>query len=125
MEIDLFAPGGGCSLESLAQEAQICFSPSEDYAASAAQNQRGKRDGASGHAELAQPAVIPKVGRASNGSAMADYIVERSLISSKGLSVAPQAGAMEPACLAGQRRGWTLNVSKVSLRQVMSLGGHL
>ncbi|KAL0147128.1 hypothetical protein M9458_057652, partial [Cirrhinus mrigala] len=106
------ASAGGCSLESLAQEAQICISPSEDYAASAAENQRREGDCASGSAELAQPAVVSGVGRAPDGSPVADSVTERSLISGKRLGVAPQAGAMEPACLAGERRGQTLNVSQ-------------
>ncbi len=105
------ASGGGCSLESLAQEAQICFSPSEDYAASAAESQRGKGDGASGCTELAQ-AMVTEVGRASNGSPVANSVTERYLISGRRLGVAPQAGAMEPACLAGQRGGQMLNVSQ-------------
>ncbi len=106
------ASGRGCSLESLAQEAQICFSHNEDHAASAAESQRGKRDGAFGRAELAQPAVVPGVGRDSNGSPVADSITERPLISGKRLGVAPQARTMEPARLAGQHRGQMLNVSQ-------------
>ncbi|KAI2658175.1 Transposon Tf2-8 polyprotein [Labeo rohita] len=106
------ASAGGCSLESLAQEAQICVSPSEDYAVSAAENQRREGDCASGSAELAQPAVVSGVDRAPNGSPVADPVTERSLISGKRLGVAPQAGVMEPACLAGERRGQTLNVSQ-------------
>ncbi|KAL0147283.1 hypothetical protein M9458_057407, partial [Cirrhinus mrigala] len=106
------ASAGGCSLESLAQEAQICVSPSEDYAASAAENQRREGDCAYGSAELAQPAVVSGVDRAPNGSPVADPVTERSLISGKRLGVAPQAGVMEPACLAGERRGQTLNVSQ-------------
>ncbi|KAI2666671.1 Transposon Ty3-G Gag-Pol polyprotein [Labeo rohita] len=102
----------GCSLESLAQEAQICVSPSEDYAASAAENQRREGDCASGSAELAQPAVVSGVDRAPNGSPVADPVTERSLISGKRLGVAPQAGVMEPACLAGECRGQTLNISQ-------------
>ncbi|KAL0166426.1 hypothetical protein M9458_038270, partial [Cirrhinus mrigala] len=113
-EIDLFASeeNARCQLESLAQEAQICVSPSEDYAASAAENQRREGDCASGSAELAQPAVVSGVDRAPNGSPVADPVTERSLISGKRLGVAPQAGVMEPACLAGERRGQTLNVSQ-------------
>ncbi len=91
---------------------QICVSPSEDYATSATKNQRGKGDCASGCAELAQPAMVPGDGGASNGSPVADSVAERSLISGKGLGVAPQARAMEPACLAGQHGEQMLNVSQ-------------
>ncbi len=43
---------------------------------------------------------------------MADSAAEGSLISDKGLSMAPRAGAMEPAYLAGQRKGQVLNLSQ-------------
>ncbi len=98
------APAGRCSL-SLVQET---VSPSEDYGACAAKNQRGKGDSASSCTKLAQPAVVPRVGGASN-------VADRSLISGKGLGVAPQTGAMEPTHLAGQRGEWTLNVSQRDL----------
>ncbi|KAI2651159.1 Golgin subfamily B member 1 [Labeo rohita] len=80
--------------------------PSEDYAASTAENQRREGDCASCSAELAQPAVVSGVGRAPNGSPVANSVMERSLISGKRLGVAPQAGAMEPACLAGLLGCW-------------------
>lgn len=104
--------GGRCSVESLASRSEVCLSPTENYAASAAQGQGREGDFVAGSAEMAQPALVPGADGDDNGSPVADSSAERSPVSSRRLGVAPQTRALEPACLAVQRERRELTVSR-------------
>lgn len=56
--------------------------------------------------------MVSRVFGAPKGSPVAYSVAERSPFPVEGHDMLTQAGVMEPACLAGQREGWTLNVSQ-------------
>lgn len=92
-------PGRGHTLESLAPGVQICYSSNKTHLC------------ADGGAAMAQPDMVSGINGASNSSSVAEPIAERSVISGQGFGVAPQTGALELACLAGQRRASTRCIS--------------
>ncbi|KAL0152042.1 hypothetical protein M9458_052646, partial [Cirrhinus mrigala] len=97
------SPGSGCSGSQLAESSQVCLSSSEAPASSALQNQTGQRICSVSGTEMAQPAVVPRIGGDAD-SPPVDYPAEEGPpLSSAVYDMAPEPRVLEPSCLAARQ----------------------